>query len=252
MGVVREVKSGEVDTISPDAAPMQTHPAPASRRSQCFRSRISLMIPVRITSLTDWLKLCRTALSRFRSLFVIARQSRFHLQGQDCGRCQTGRTRTRRALCARRQRAQERRALEGVLGCIWWMRGTAAHIWADRLDGALDDMFDLQVRSRDRWSARSRRSSIAPRWNVQAGRSTGDIDAVTAYYRGLPHTEFPTRAASNDCAMQHFKRAIALDSSFAPAYGGDVESCLGWRRANKSAGAMSPKTTPSYCGLPVG
>ena len=48
-----------------------------------------------------------TALSRVPSLFVIARNSSFHLQGQVTGRA-PGRPRTRRPLRARRQRAQGR------------------------------------------------------------------------------------------------------------------------------------------------
>jgi tetratricopeptide (TPR) repeat protein len=73
----------------------------------------------------------------------------------------------------------------------------------------------------------------------RASRRLGsNIDAVTAFYRGLPHIEFPSSAENNDFAMRDFKRAIALDPNFAPAYGG-VASCLGWRRANRWPGNVA-------------
>ena len=49
-----------------------------------------------------------TGLSRFKWLFVIARNSTFTYKGQR-GRREAGRPRARRALRARRQRAQGRR-----------------------------------------------------------------------------------------------------------------------------------------------
>ena len=128
--------------------------------------------------------------------------------------------------------------------------GTAAHIWADRFDGALDDMFDLQDKV-----TRQVVGAITPELDRAemeraSRRSTGNIDAVTAYYRGLPHTEFPTSAESNDCAMQHFSARSRLIRVSRPhmavlrrAWGGG---------ALTSGPVMSPKTTPSYCGLPIG
>jgi tetratricopeptide (TPR) repeat protein len=69
-------------------------------------------------------------------------------------------------------------------------------------------------------------------------RPTDNVDAVTSFYRGLPHTEFPTSPENNEGALRDFKHAIALDSSFAPAYAG-VASCLAWRRANRWPGDVA-------------
>ena len=63
-------------------------------------------------------------------------------------------------------------------------------------------------------------------------RPIGNIDAVTEYYRGLPHIYWPTSPENNDAALQHFKNAIALDPTYSPAYGG-AAACLMWRRTNK-------------------
>jgi tetratricopeptide (TPR) repeat protein len=69
-------------------------------------------------------------------------------------------------------------------------------------------------------------------------RPAGNIDAVTAYYRGLPHIGFPTTPDNNDAALRHFENAIALDPNFVPAYGG-AASCIGWRWGNKWPGDIA-------------
>jgi len=233
VGVVREV-DGEVDTISPDATPMQTiQPGKPTIAVLPFQNISD--DPGQDYFADGLVEDIITALSRFRSLFVIARQSSFTYKGKTVDIKQVGRELgVRYVLEGSVRKRGARLRISGQLIDA----GTAAHIWADRFDGALDDMFDLQDKV-----TRQVVGAITPELDRAemeraSRRSTGNIDAVTAYYRGLPHTEFPTSAESNDCAMQHFKRAIALDSSFAPAYGG-VASCLGWRRANKWPGDVA-------------
>jgi TolB-like protein len=180
-----------------------------------------------------------TALSRFRSLFVIARQSSFTYKGKTVDIKQVGRELgVRYVLEGSVRRARTRLRITGQLIDA----ETAAHIWADRFDGALDDMFDLQDEV-----TRQVVGAIAPELDraemERAGRRPSDnIDAVTAFYRGLPHAEFPTSAENNDSAMRDFTHAIALDPNFAPAYGG-VAACLGWRRANKWPGDVAQDNT---------
>ena len=83
-----------------------------------------------------------TALSRFKSLFVIARNSSFTYKGN--GRHPAGRTRTRRALRPGRQRAQGREPAAHHRPAHRRERTGAP--WADRFDGALEDVFELQDR----------------------------------------------------------------------------------------------------------
>ena len=173
-----------------------------------------------------------TALSRFRSLFVIARQSSFTYKGKTIDIKQVGRELgVRYVLEGSVRRAGARLRVSGqLIDAV-----TAAHVWADRFDGTLDDMFELQDKV-----TRQVVGAIMPELDRAemeraSRRPAGNIDAVTAFYRGLPHTEFPTSAENNDSAMLDFRRAIELDPSFAPAYGG-IASCLGWRRANKWPG----------------
>ena len=173
-----------------------------------------------------------TALSRFRALFVIARTSSFTYKGKTVDIKQVGdELGVRYVLEGSVRKVGARLRINGQLIDVT----TGAHLWADRFDGTLDDIFDLQDKV-----AQQVVGAIAPevdRAEIERAsrRSVGNIDAVTAYYRGLHHTEFPTSSENNDAALRDFNDAMALDPSFAPAYGG-AASCLAWRRANKWPG----------------
>ena len=109
---------------------------------------------------------------------------------------------------------------------------TGAHLWADRFDGALDDIFALQDSVTQLVVG-----AISPeldRAEIERARRrpSGNIDAVTEVYRGLPHIHWPTSPENNDAALQHFRNAIALDPTFPPAYG-CAAICLMWRRVNR-------------------
>jgi hypothetical protein len=95
---------------------------------------------------------------------------------------------------------------------------TGAHLWADRFDGALEDVFDLQDQITTNVV-----SSIAPKLE-QAGierakrKPTESLDAYDYFLRGMPGVYLLTKEANAD-ALKHFYRAIELDPSFASAYG---------------------------------
>jgi adenylate cyclase len=82
-----------------------------------------------------------TALSRIRWLFVIARNSSFSYKGQSPDVRQVGRELgVRYVLEGSVRKAGKRVRITGQLIDTT----TGAHIWADRFDGSLDDIFELQ------------------------------------------------------------------------------------------------------------
>jgi TolB-like protein len=82
-----------------------------------------------------------TALSRIRWLFVIARNSSFTYKGQSPDVKQVGRgLRVRYVLEGSVRKAGERVRITGQLIDA----ATGAHLWADRFDGSLEDVFELQ------------------------------------------------------------------------------------------------------------
>ena len=173
-----------------------------------------------------------TALSRFRGLFVIARNSSFTYKGKSVDIKQVGQQLgARYVLEGSVRRAGTRLRITGQLIDA----ATGAHLWADRFDGTLEDIFDLQDKVTQQVVG-----AIAPevdRAEIERAsrRPVGNIDAVTAYYRGLPHIGFPTSPQNNDAALRYFEDAIALDPNFVPAYGG-AASCIGWRWGNRWPG----------------
>jgi TolB-like protein/DNA-binding SARP family transcriptional activator len=82
-----------------------------------------------------------TALSRFRSLFVIARNSAFTYKGRAVDVRQVGRELgVRYLLEGSVRKAANRVRITGQLIDA----ASAAHLWADRFDGTPEDVFDLQ------------------------------------------------------------------------------------------------------------
>src|SRR6478672_6645161 len=170
-----------------------------------------------------------TALSHFRQLFVIARNSTFVYKGRAIDVKQVGRELgVRYVLEGSIRKSGNRLRITGQLIDA----ATGAHLWADRFDGALEDIFDLQDKLTQQVIG-----AIAPeieRAEIERAsrRPISNVDAVTEYYRGLPQIYWPTNPENNDAALQHFRNAIALDPTFPDPYGG-AAMCLMWRRNNR-------------------
>src|SRR5262245_24863602 len=160
-----------------------------------------------------------TGLSRFRGLFVIARNSSFAYKGRAVDVRQVGRELGVRYLLegSVRKSANRIRIAGQLIDAA-----SGAHLWADRFDGAIEDIFDLQ----DRVTA-SVVSAIAPRLEqaeIQRARRkpTESLDAYDFFLRGLANVyEWRTREG-NEEALRLFYKAIELDPDFSAAYAAAV------------------------------
>jgi len=155
------------------------------------------------------------ALSRMRWLFVIARGSSFAYKGRAVDVKQVARELgVRYVLEGSVRKAASRVRIAGQL-----IDGsTGAHLWADRFEGALEDIFDLQ----DQMTA-SVVGAIAPRLEQaeieRAKRKpTESMDAYDYYLRGMASLYQRTRESTSE-ALRMFYRAIELDPDFASAHG---------------------------------
>jgi TolB-like protein len=155
------------------------------------------------------------ALSLFRWLFVIARNSSFTYKGRHVDVKQVGsELGVRYVLEGSVRKAGNRIRIAGQLIDA----ETGAHLWADRFEGALEDMFDLQ----DHVTARVI-SAIAPKLQVEEIRRakrkpTENLTAYDFYLRGLVKIRRWTMEANRE-ALELFCRAIELDRGLACAYG---------------------------------
>ena len=107
---------------------------------------------------------------------------------------------------------------------------TGAHLWADRFEGALEDIFNLQ----DDLTT-SVVGALAPRLEQAEierakRKSTKNLDAYDYFLRGMASYYQRTRAAISE-ALRLFYKAIELDPDFASAYG-MAAWCYGWRKIN--------------------
>jgi TolB-like protein len=155
------------------------------------------------------------ALSLFRWLFVIARNSSFTYKGRAVDVKQIGRELgVRYVLEGSVRKAGNRIRIAGQLIDA----ETGAHLWADRFDGALEDMFDLQ----DHVTS-SVVGAIAPKLQSEdikraTRKPTENLDAYDYYLRGLAKARYWNRDANSE-ALQLFCKAIELDPRLACAYG---------------------------------
>jgi TolB-like protein len=162
-----------------------------------------------------------TAIARLSWLFVIARNSSFTYKGKAVDLKQVGRELgVRYVLEGSVRKAGNRVRITGQL--IDTTSG--AHIWADRFDGALDDIFELQDQV-----ASSVAGAIEPRLRQAeieraARKPTDSLDAYDLYLRALAQLHKYTDEGLVE-AVTLAKRALAIDPSYAPA-----AAMVGWGR----------------------
>jgi TolB-like protein/Tfp pilus assembly protein PilF len=156
-----------------------------------------------------------TALSRMRSLIVIARNSSFHYKGRAVNVTQVGRELgVRYVLEGSVRKAANRLRITGQLIDA----ETGAHLWADRFDGGMEDIFDLQDQVTGRVVG-----AIAPKLEEAEiervrRKPTESLDAYDYFLRGMAGLNKWSREG-NDEALAHFYRAIELDPNYAAAHG---------------------------------
>ncbi|MFP6759134.1 MAG: hypothetical protein VCC99_13095 [Alphaproteobacteria bacterium] len=155
-----------------------------------------------------------TELSRFDGLFVIARNSTFQLKGRGVDIAEVGRRfGVRYVVEGSVRRAGNRVRISAQLTDV----AGANHLWAERYDRDLTDVFAVQddVTSQIIAALGAELGAAArpqPRRQV-----TENIEAYDLYLRGRAYVERTTPEA-NRRAREMFERAIALDDGCAEAF----------------------------------
>lgn len=167
------------------------------------------------------------ALSRIRWLFVIAHNSSFTYKGRAVDIKDVGHELgVRYVLEGSVRKSGNKVRITGQL-----IDATSGmHIWAERFEGALDNLFDLQDQI-----AESVVGAIAPqleRAEIERAKRkpTESLDAYDYYLRGMAKLHNGTQEAIEE-ALPLFYKAIELDPEFASAYG-MAAWCHFWRKLN--------------------
>jgi TolB-like protein len=151
-----------------------------------------------------------TALSRFKFLFVIARNSSFAYKGKAVDIKQVG-----RELGVRYVLEGSVRKAAGKVRIIGQLidAATGIHLWADRFEGDLTDIFALQDRMTE-----SVVSAVAPKmFQIEIGlaaRRPNDLSAYDLCLRAVPHLTSRTPGGTAK-ALRLVSRALEID----PGYG---------------------------------
>jgi TolB-like protein/class 3 adenylate cyclase/Flp pilus assembly protein TadD len=167
-----------------------------------------------------------TALSRVKWLFVIARNSSFTYKGKAVDIKQVGRELgVRYVLEGSVRKAGNKVRITGQLIEV----STNAHLWADRFDGGLEDIFDLQ----DQISA-SIVGAISPKLEdaeiaLARKKPTHNLGAYDYYQRGLALLYQFTKEG-HEQSMPLLRKAVELDPDFALAQA----AIAGWYISGKA------------------
>src|SRR3990167_3880888 len=151
-----------------------------------------------------------TALTRFGRLFVIARNSSFTYKGRAVDVKQVGRELgVRYVLEGSVRKAAGRVRIAGQL----IDSETGVHLWADRFDGSIEDVFALQDQLTE-----SVVGAVAPKLDQaemeRAKRKPVEsLDAYDCFFRGMARAREQTKDSWEE-ALRLFYQAIELDPNF--------------------------------------
>jgi TolB-like protein/Tfp pilus assembly protein PilF len=154
-----------------------------------------------------------TALSRIKWLFVIARNSSFTYKGQAIDVKQVGRELgVRYVLEGSVRKAGQRVRITGqLIDAV-----TGAHLWADRFDGSLEDIFELQDNVATAIAGVIEPTLQAAEIRRSADRPTNDLTAYDLYLRALA-LRSPWEREGIVASLDLLGRAIERDPRYASA-----------------------------------
>lgn len=154
-----------------------------------------------------------TALSRFNQLFVIARNSSFVYKGAAVDIKRVGKELgVHYVLEGSVRKAGNRVRITGQL--IDATTGT--HLWAERFDGNLEDVFDLQDKITADVVAAIEPTVRKAEIERSRHKPVDNLDAYDIYLQALPHI-YAIRHEDNLKALNLLNRAIELSPSYGPA-----------------------------------
>jgi adenylate cyclase len=93
---------------------------------------------------------------------------------------------------------------------------SGAHLWAEKFDGALEDVFELQDAVTERVVGAIETSVNQAEINRSRAKPTSNLDAYDYYLRALQQYTLYTRAGS-EAAIENAQKAISLDPDYALA-----------------------------------
>jgi TolB-like protein len=205
-----------------------------------------------------------TALSRFRWFFVIARNSSFIYKGRKVDVRQIGsELGVRYVLEGSVRRGGNRLRISAQLVDT----ATGNHLWAEKYDGAIQDIFDLQDQIAEGVVSATEPSIRRAEIERAKRKRPENLDAYDLYLRTLPHA-WAFSPEENARAVPLLDEALRLDPNYAAAHGlaafchlrgfawgdiRDIEKATGIHHARLVLEMDTDDATSlAFCGLVVG
>ncbi len=177
-----------------------------------------------------------TALSRIRWLFVVARNSSFTYKGQAVDVKQVGRELgVRYVLEGSVRKGGNRVRITGQLIDAT----TGNHIWADRFDGLIEDVFELQDKVAASVAGVIEPALQAAETARSATRPTADLTAYDLYLRAYAMVLSSARQTPE--ALRLLEQAIARDPRYGPALAWAAVCCFWLVRDGRSEGPAADR-----------
>jgi len=158
-------------------------------------------------------------LSRIRSFFVIARNSAFRYKGKAVDVAQVGRELgVRYVLEGSVQKAARR-----VRITVQLIDATnGAHVWAERIDGSLEDIFELQDQVTERVAGALQPSIRSAEVERARRKPPQNLSAYDLTMRAMPHV-WALEKEAGATALELLEQALAIDPDYPLAL-----SLAGW------------------------
>ena len=153
-----------------------------------------------------------TALSRVRSLFVIARNSAFTYEGRAIDVRQVGRELGVRYVL---EGSVRKVGLRVRIASQLVETANGTHLWADRFESTLESVFDLQDRVAASVAA-AIESNLFDAEIVRAQHKPGNLQAYDLLLRAMLHIQVRTRESVTE-AERLLRNALRIDPDYGPA-----------------------------------
>ena len=222
--------------------PRRTKPVPTPARENSAPPRLSLVVlpfaniggdaeqEYFVDGVTESLT---TDLSRIRGAFVIARNTAFTYKGKAVDLKQIGRElNVRYVLEGSVQRGGNRMRVNVQL----IDSETGNHLWAERFDKSLADLFDMQDEIVARLATALNAQLVAA--EARRGEQAPNPDSMDLYFQGLAWLNKGTTPDNVVQARRFFDRALAADP-------GNVEALVGSALADVRESSLFPVTDPT-------
>ena len=155
-----------------------------------------------------------TALARFKNLFVIASNSSFTYRNRSVDIKQFARELgVRYVLEGSVRKAADRVRITGQL----IVAETGRHIWTERFDRRLEDIFDLQDEISENIVGAVEPEILSAELNWSRGKGPGNLAAYDCVLRAYQHLWILT-PEDNNRALDFLRQAVLLEPNYALAY----------------------------------